>query len=95
MCTISQLTSDYQFQTVKEMATVVESCGGVVLGSVTDNHRINQRYCKLFNLKSDHEAVHPLDKERTWHLLYDTVHLFKCIRNNWLSEKCRRLSLDN
>ena len=92
---VHHLTADYQFQTVKEMATVVESCGGVVLGSVTDNHRINQRYCKLFNLKSDHEAVHPLDKERTWHLLYDTVHLFKCIRNNWLSEKCRRLSLDN
>ena len=92
---VHHLKADYQFQTVKVVVTVVESCGGVVVGSVTDNHRINQRYCKLFNLKSDHEAVHLLDKKRMWHLLCDTVHLFKCIHNNWLSEQCRRLSLDN
>ena len=27
--------------------------------------------------------------------MFDTVHLLKCLRNNWISEKCQKLSLDN
>ena len=30
-------------------------------------------------------ATHPLDGTRSWYLLLDTVHLLKCIRNNWIS----------
>ena len=33
------------------------------------------------------------DPETTFCLLFDTVHLFKCLRNNWLSEKCKEISL--
>ena len=39
--------------------------------------------------------MHPLDKDRDWFLLYDTVHLLKCVRNNWLSEKSQKLTFDN
>ena len=87
-------TGSYQFSVVKENAAIVENAGGVVVGSITDNHKINQHYCKLFTRKSDFEAVHPLNPERPWFLLYDSVHLLKCIRNNWISEKCQKLSLD-
>ena len=87
-------TGSYQFSLVKENAAIVENAGGVVLGSITDNHKINQHYCKLFKRITDFEAVHPLDPHRLWYLLYDTVHLLKCVRNNWITEKCLKLSLD-
>ena len=90
------LTSAYQFDVVKENAVAVEKSGGVVLGSITDNHKVNQHYCKLFELKpkSVFEAVHPLDSDRSWFLLFDPVHMLKCIRNNWLSDKGMKLTLD-
>ena len=91
---VSKLTAEYQFSVVVDTAKMVEDCGGIVIGSITDNHRINQQYCHRFNRQSSCQAIHPLDNSRTWFLLYDTVHLFKCIRNNWLTEKCKHLTLD-
>lgn len=79
---------------MKEAASTIESTGGTVLDSITDNHKVNQQYCKLFSRREDYSADHPLDPQRVWLLLYDTVHLLKCIRNNWLSEKTQTLSLD-
>ena len=134
------------------MATVVERCGGIVLGSITDGHKINQNFCMLFRMQGGDEeevfrmqvtgdeeeyeegvsqmqmgedeeeviqmqmggdddeegeeeeeeeeeeklyqAVHPLDPTRVWFLLFDPVHLLKCIRNNWITEKTRTLSID-
>ena len=91
---VHKLSADFQFSIVKEVAEVVEHNGGRVVGSITDNHKINQRYCSFFSRKSSFEALHPLDSSRPWFLLYDTVHLFKSIRNNWYTEKCKSLSLD-
>ena len=86
---VHKSTADFQFSVVKDAATVVEQSGGTVLGSITDNHKVNQLYCKLFDRPSESvcpaTATHPLDDTRNWYLLYDTVHLLKCIRNNWLS----------
>lgn len=91
---VHKLTAAFQFTVVKDAASVVERSGGIVLGSMTDNHKINQQFCKLFEHKSDSEAVHPLDNQRVWYLLYDSVHILKCIRNNWISEKMQKLSFD-
>ena len=92
---VAKLTAAYQFSVVQEVAAQVEKCGGIVIGSITDNHKINQQYCKLFHRISDSKAQHPLDSKRPWFLLYDTVHLLKCIRNNWITEKCQKISLDS
>ncbi|KAF2359766.1 hypothetical protein FHG87_009471 [Trinorchestia longiramus] len=96
MTPIHKLTAAYQLKRVKEAAAAVERAGGRVIGSITDNHKVNQQYCKLFDRWSDCSATakHPLDNERVWFLLFDTVHLQKCIRNNWLSEKGQKISLD-
>ena len=93
---VHKLTAGYQMQVVREAAIAVERSGGLVIGSITDNHKVNQQYCKLFDRPSDCSAtaVHPLDNTRVWYLLFDTVHLLKCIRNNWISEKCQKISLD-
>ena len=86
---VHKLTASFQFEVVKQAAMVVEQAGGTVLGSITDNHKINQLYCKMFDRPSESDypatATHPLDNTRSWYLLFDTVHLLKCIRNNWIS----------
>ena len=92
---VHSLTADYQFSVVKDIAAVVERAGGIVIGSMTDNHKINQRFNAIFDKKSSCEALHPLDNQRPWFLLFDSVHLLKCIRNNWVSEKCQKLTIDN
>ena len=93
---VHKLTSTYQFERVKEAAAAVEMAGGRVIGSITDNHKVNQQYCKLFDRLGDSCALvkHPLDNERVWFLLFDTVHLLKCIRNNWISEKCQKVCIE-
>ena len=85
---VRRLSSDFQFEMVKKAAALIENSGGMVIGSITDNHKINQRYNTLLDRRNNFCAVHPLDNIRQWYLLYDTVHLLKCKRNNnWLSEK--------
>ena len=86
---VHKLTAEFQFAAVIDIARKVETCGGIVVGSIMDNHKINQHYSKMFGKRSENgaEAVHPLNEERVWHLLYDTVHLLKCIRNNWITGK--------
>lgn len=93
---VHKLTAAFQMEVVLAAAAAVERSGGRVLGSITDNHKVNQQYCKLFHRPGDCRATaeHPLDDKRVWFLLFDTVHLLKCIRNNWLSEKCQKISLD-
>jgi hypothetical protein len=66
---VHKLTSKYQFDVVKEAAVLVEKSGGIVIGSITDNHKINQQFCKLFNRIHDFQAIHPLDDTRFWYLL--------------------------
>ena len=86
---VHKLTAAFQFEMVKQAATVVKQAGGTVLGSITDNHKINMLYCKMFDHPSEFDypatATHPLSGTRSWYLLFDTAHLLKCIRNNWIS----------
>ena len=87
----------FQFEKVKNAAAMVEEAGGTVIGSITDNHKVNMKYCTFFSKRSaeQYDAKHPLDSSRPWFLLYDTVHIFKSIRNNWLTEKNQQLTFDN
>ena len=86
---VYKLTAAFQFKMVKQSAMVVEQAGGTVLGSITDNHKINQLYCKMVDRPSESDCpatvTHSLDGKRSWYLLFDTVHLLKCTRNNWIS----------
>ena len=40
------------------------------------------------------KAVHSLDPSRSWFLLYDTVHLLKSLRNNWITEGSNKVTFD-
>ena len=82
---VHKITTDFLFEVVKNAATAVEQSRSIVLACITGNHKINQLYYKLFDRPSETEypvtVTHPLDDTRKWYLLYDILHLLKCIRN--------------
>ncbi|KAF2363312.1 Transcription factor TFIIH subunit p52/Tfb2 [Trinorchestia longiramus] len=53
---ISYIDKD-QLERVKEAAAAVERASGRVIGSITDNHKVNQQYCKLFERLGDCSAT--------------------------------------
>ena len=76
--------------TLKEMATrvlhVLHCAGYRVLCMISDNNRINRNMFAMFcdgDLKPS--ISHPLDSSLTLFFLFDSVHLLKCIRNNWIN----------
>ena len=73
---VHKLTADYQFNVVKD-AAAKEKAGLNVIGSITDNHKANKHYCKLFSRISDSKAKHPLDDTRMWYRILDPVYLLK------------------
>ncbi|RUS75869.1 hypothetical protein EGW08_016358 [Elysia chlorotica] len=60
---VHKMTAMVQFNEVKKAATLVEKSGGTVLGSITDNHKVNQLYVNVsakgqdIRLKDPHRAV--------------------------------------
>ena len=53
---VHRLTADVQFAVVREAAICVEKAGGIVLGSITDNHKVNQQYCKPPKMCAEYAA---------------------------------------
>ena len=70
---IATLTADDLMMYYTDTRHVIKESGGTVIAVITDNNRVNQRFLdkipELF-----HEEL-PLN---------DSVHLTKCLRNNWL-----------
>ena len=64
---------------------------------MSENLSVNQKTFKKFHQNfeshSISEIAHPVinPKFKTLYTLYDPVHLFKNIRNNWVTEKTQTL----
>ena len=62
----------------------------------TDNTSVNQKAFKqLFIYSYDSTIEHPIENEHfsSLYAFYDTTHLFKNIRNNWVTEKTKTLKM--
>ena len=84
------LNAEFLFKTVSDTIKNIENCQGKVWGLIWDNNRINQKCSGMFTIKEDAKpwiVNNPVDPDRPLFLLYDTVHLLKNLRNNWLTEK--------
>ena len=90
---VHKLSIQYHVYIVKEVTIFAEKSSGVVLGSITDNCKVNQLFCKLFNSTHDFQSIDPLDNSQCWHILFDIVHLLKCL-HNWTTDRSHKLSLD-
>ena len=82
------------------LINLIHEVGGYVFGLMFDNLSVNQKVFKSFhqnfqslNISSIDHPV-PNSKFKMLYTLYDPVHLFKNIRNNWITEKTQTLTFD-
>ena len=89
------LKADFLKTQVNNVLKLVEKAGGRCIGLMCDNHASNRSV--YTSLRTDpnitFKTLHPMDSSRHLYLLHDPVHLMKCVRNNWLSEKKQTLTL--
>ena len=74
----------------KKIALGLEGLGFRVICFITDNNAINRKAMDPPKLSITYP--HPFDQSRPLFFLFNSVHILKCIRNNWLnlksSDKC-------
>ena len=79
------------------MINVIHEGGGFVYLVMSDNLSVNQKLFKMFHTNYESNSifsiVHPIKNTRFSYsyLFYDPTHLFKNIRNNWVTEKTQCL----
>ena len=74
---------------LKKIIIGLEKIGFSVVCVVTDNNAINGKAMSLFANPPQLSIVYvnPADRCRPLFFLFDSVHLLKCIRNNWINQK--------
>ena len=94
---VLSLNADFLFNILKPIIQLIHESGGRLFGVVSDNLSVNQKAFKLFhsNFQSlDISSIaHPISNSKFERLftLYDPTHLFKNVRNNWITEKTQTL----
>ena len=71
---------------------VLTQTGYTIISSISDNYRMNRSAYTLLSSAVNSKNIssyinNPFRTEDKNFLLFDTVHLFKSIRNNWLNQK--------
>lgn len=75
-------------QFLRELINGLEATGFRVIAVVSDNNSINGKAMSFFSepRKVDTVYKHPSDQSRPLFFILDSVHVLKCIRNNWLNQ---------
>lgn len=84
---IKGLKAEHLKELVLNVIETLTASGYVILSIISDNNRVNR---KMFDLLCDGEMsstfVNPFRKTDKIFLFFDTVHIFKSFRNNWLNQ---------
>ena len=75
---------------LKKIIVGLEDIGFRVIAVITDNNSINRKVLSYFvsPLKLSIVNPHTYNQSRPLFFLFDTVHILKYIRNNWVNIKC-------
>lgn len=87
---VAKLTASFQIEIIKSVKSAVQEAGGKPVAVIMDNNKVNQ----VSIISMSHELpflCSTASHEEPFYLLNDTVHILKCIRNNWLTEKTQEL----
>ena len=92
---VQKMNAEQLCQVIKQVIANVTEAGYQIVSIISDNNVINR---KSFILLSGSETlkpfiINPLNNEKIF-LLFDTVHLLKCICNNWLNLKGDQKTFD-
>ena len=86
---VRNLTASNLHSTLTTVIHAVQLTGFVIVAIAADNNQVN---CKAYELlggsgKLEFSVQNPTFPDQRIFLLFDTVHILKCIRNNWLNVK--------
>lgn len=93
---IFTLGASCMFEKILHVISAVHAVGGHVIAIVSDGLKTNVACYSLFqgfDQEKPWVVPHPAARGQSLYLLTDTVHLLKCIRNNWITEKQKQLKL--
>ena len=85
---VSKLTANDLVHYINLVLKSLHTLGYKCVSVISDNNRVNRKAFKIMcggTLTSP--IQHPSDPNSKLFFLFDTVHLFKYIRNNWLNVK--------
>ena len=85
----NKLTSEILHGFISKTIIGLEAIGFRVISVITDNNSINNKAMSLFVSPTKKSIVypHPSENSRPLFFILDSVHILKCIRNNWLNLK--------
>lgn len=80
---------------ITDVLNLLERIGFKVVSLIADNNIVNRKAYELMtpNKTLQPSIVHPLDSSRRLFFMFDTVHILKCIRNNWEMKKNINMTL--
>jgi len=86
---VKNASSDDLKEITQKVIRIVHQCGFHIIVIVSDNNKVNGSFFKLLNPSYDTTYFLYLNDSLPYKtfLMFDSVHLGKCIRNNWLNLK--------
>lgn len=86
---VNKMNANNLFAIIKKILLGLETIGYKIIVIVTDNNSINRKALSYFANPPQSSIVYPnpSEKNRPLFVINDTVHILKCIRNNWINLK--------
>lgn len=83
------MKADLLHNLIKKVIIGLEKIGFTVICVITDNNAINGKAVSLLSDPPTLSIVypHPAQSNRPLFFMFDSVHLLKCVRNNWLNQR--------
>lgn len=86
---VKTINAEALFFYIKKIILELHDIGFKIICVVTDNNSINKKAMSYFSNSNRIEILypHPCNIEQPLFYILDSVHILKCIRNNWLNQK--------
>ncbi|KAM7300812.1 uncharacterized protein ISCGN_016397 [Ixodes scapularis] len=86
---VAQIDAKQLHEFLRQLINELEKTGLRIIAVVSDNNSINGKAMSFFSQPPKVNTVyqHPSDQSRSLFFILDTVHVLKCVRNNWLNQR--------
>jgi hypothetical protein len=86
---VKKIDAEQLFNFIKKVIMGLHNIGFEVICLVSDNNAINHKVMTFFSTPPKLSIVypHPACSSKPLFYINDSVHIFKCIRNNWINQK--------
>ncbi|GBO42280.1 hypothetical protein AVEN_86665-1, partial [Araneus ventricosus] len=86
---VNNISADFLREIIKEVILALQEIGYQVICVTSDNNSLNGKAMSLFSSPNKLRILypHPAHPKRPLFFIFDPVHIFKCIRNNWINKK--------